>query len=129
MERFCPLPLPLLRQRPPRRRLCRDSAPRPEIAQITSPTRGQSTGTVDVTGTAARPRFDRYEFDYRRTGGDVWHQYLGLSWTESIANGVSGISNPYEPRLKLPLGEYQLRLRVVDRTGNYGECVVTFSVE
>ena len=100
----------------------------PEIAQITSPRQGQIiTSTVDVTGTAAGPRFDRYEFDYRRTGGDVWHQYLGLSWTKSIANGVLGVWNPYEPSLKLPLGEYQLRLRVVDKTANYKECVVTFS--
>lgn len=101
----------------------------PQIAQITSPRQGQViTGAVPVIGTATGPKFLRYEFDYRRPYEKEFHQYLGLRWTAPVVGGVLGEWNPFDKRLALAVGEYQLQLRVVDNTGNHALCVVTVIV-
>lgn len=101
----------------------------PQIARITSPRQGQViTGAVPVIGTATGPKFLRYEFDYRRPDEKEFHQYLGLRWTSPVVGGVLGEWNPFDKRLALAIGEYQLQLRVVDNTGNHALCVVTVIV-
>lgn len=97
----------------------------PQVAAITSPRQGQVVaGAVEVTGTAVGPNFSRYEFFYKRPDESIWHQYLGQRWTKPVADGSLGVWNPLDPSLKLPAGDYQLLLRVVDRTENYKDCVV-----
>lgn len=101
----------------------------PQIAQITSPRQGQVVaGALEVKGTAGGPNFNRYEFFHRRPGEAVWNQYLGQRWTAPVTNGTLGIWNPNDARIKLPAGDYQLLLRVVDRTENYKDCVVTIKL-
>ncbi len=106
------------------------ACPDPQIARITSPRQGQViTGPINVTGTAAGPNFARFEFFYKRPDESVWHQYLGAKWTKAVADGLLDEWNPHHPNLKLPAGDYQLLLRVVDKTANYKECVVNVSVQ
>lgn len=101
----------------------------PQVAQITSPRQGQViTGAIPVIGSATGPRFLRYEFDYRRPDEKEFHQYLGSRWTTPVVGGVLGEWNPFDRRLALAAGEYQLQLRVVDNTGNHALCVVAVIV-
>lgn len=105
------------------------SCRRPQIAQITSPRQGQViTGEVTVTGTAGGSTFDRYEFFYKRSDEAIFHQYLGKQWRTPVVDGVLGSWNPDSPNLRLPADEYQLLLRVVNRSSNYDDCIVTIFV-
>lgn len=100
---------------------------RPDIAQITFPRMGETvTGPVMVKGTAAGPGFRRFEFYYQRTDEASWHQYGSKSWVTPVKGGDLAIWNPRD--VKLAPGDYRLRLRVVDNTANYKDCVVSLVV-
>jgi LysM repeat protein len=78
------------------------------------PRRGDAlSGTVYVKGTADHVNFWYYKLEYRHNGLDDWHYITGQHST--VHNGVLGTWNT----TALPNGPYQLRLVVVDRTGNY----------
>ncbi len=96
----------------PARPLLQDSA-----AVITSPQSGQSVrGSVQVTGSALHPAFDRYELWYTVEPGENW-QFIGQAGTSQVNNGFLGTWETGG----LPDGNYSLRLRVVRQDGNYDE--------
>ncbi len=84
---------------------------------ITSPQSGQSVrGSVQVTGSALHPAFQRYELYYTVEPGENW-VFIGEARTNPISNGVLGTWETGG----LPDGNYSLRLRVVRLDGNYDE--------
>lgn len=90
-------------------------------AAITSPGAGQiASSLLPVTGTANTPGFQFYKLEWRWEGNpEVWH-WFGGSETPAIATTLAAF-NP----TGLPAGAYDLRLVVVDNTGNYPEpCTV-----
>ncbi len=96
----------------PVRPLLQDAA-----AVITSPQSGQSVrGSVQVTGSALHPAFQRYELYYTVEPGENW-VFIGDARTSPVSNGVLGTWETGG----LPDGNYSLRLRVVRQDGNYDE--------
>ncbi len=92
--------------------LLQDSA-----AVITSPQSGQSVrGSVQITGSALHPAFQRYELYFTVEPGENW-VFIGEARTNPVSNGVLGTWETGG----LPDGNYSLRLRVVRQDGNYDE--------
>lgn len=96
----------------PARPLLQDTA-----AVITSPQSGQSVrGSVQITGSALHPAFDRYELYFTAEPGENW-VFIGDAKFASVSNGVLGTWETGG----LPDGNYSLRVRVVRQDGNYDE--------
>jgi hypothetical protein len=92
---------------------------------ITSPGVGQTlTGPVAITGTANIPNFQFYKLEWSSAGApDQWHWFAGAE--NPVTNGVLG---SFDPAL-VPSGTYNIRLVVVDTTGNFPQpCVVQVKV-
>lgn len=88
--------------------------PLPGCEHMLAPRQGDTlSGIVTVKGTADHPNFWYYKLEFRQNGLDDWHYITGQYST--VQKGVLGTWNT----TGLPNGSYQLRLVVVDRTGNY----------
>ncbi len=86
-------------------------------ASITSPNSNAVVrGTVPVVGTAAHPDFWKYELYYAAEGTDQWF-LIGIVHENQVADGLL---ETWETA-GIPDGDYALRLRLVNRTGNYDE--------
>ena len=126
---------PTLKPRPTRRPPPKPKAtPKPQVAPpacptagvvITSPGMGQTlTGPVAVTGTANIANFQFYKLEWSSAGApNDWHWFAGAE--SPVNNGVLGTFNP----ALVPPGSYNIRLVVVDNTGNFPQpCVVQVAV-
>lgn len=94
-------------------------------AQIAYPnSAGQRiTSIVSFRGTADIPDLDYYKFEYRAPGAQDW--LFVARFDRSIANGELMEWHTYT----VPPGEYDLRLVVVDRSGNYADpCVIRVNI-
>jgi len=92
---------------------------------ITSPGSGQTvTGPVTITGTANIAGFQYYKLEWSSVSApDQWHWFAG---GETPVN--SGVLGSFDPALAPP-GAYNIRVVVVDNTGNYPQpCVVQLIV-
>ncbi len=92
-----------------------------DIAQITSPTEGQTiSGLVTVTGTADHPDFARWELAYGPdpNPNDAWQPFV--SGDQRVLNGTIGTWNTGV----IADGGYMLRLRVVRKDSNYSEAFI-----
>lgn len=86
-------------------------------AVISSPQSGASVrGSVQISGSALHPAFQRYELYYTVEPGENW-VFIGEARTAPVSNGVLGTWETGG----LPDGNYSLRLRVVRQDGNYDE--------
>jgi len=88
-------------------------------AQITSPADNAVVrGTVPIVGTAVDPAFWKYEVYYGPEPNpmDQW-TLIGAVHEEQV---VEGLLETWDTTI-VPDGTYSLRLRVVNRTGNYQE--------
>mgnify|MGYP001255452584 CR=1 FL=1 len=86
-------------------------------AVISSPQSGASVrGSVQITGSALHPAFQRYELYYTVEPGENW-VFMGDANTTPVSNGLLGVWETGG----LPDGNYSLRLRVVRQDGNYDE--------
>jgi hypothetical protein len=77
-------------------------------------------GTVPVVGTAVDRNFWKYEVYYAAQGTDHWFM-IGAVHEAQVANGLL---ETWETSI-VPDGTYTLRLRLVNRTGNYQEVFST----
>lgn len=130
-----PTVTPTLKPRPTRKPPPRlQSTPAPKVAppvcptagvNITSPGVGQTlTGPIAITGTANIANFQYYKLEWSSAvAPDQWHWFAGAE--SSVNNGVLGT---FDPAL-VPPGSYNIRLVVVDNTGNFpSPCVVQIIV-
>ena len=95
-----------------------------EHARITYPGMNETvSGVVHFRGSADIPNFEYYKFEFRLSGALQW-QYLTRK-DKPVSDGdlIEWWTNTIEP------GFYDVRMIVVDKTGNYPEpCVVTVNV-
>lgn len=95
-----------------------------EHARITYPGMNEIvSGVVHFKGSADIPNFEYYKFEFRPSGALQW-QYLTRK-DKPVSDGdlIEWWTNTIEP------GVYDVRLIVVDKTGNYPEpCTVTVNV-
>lgn len=111
--------------------------PTPEIAQgipancpnpgvrISEPGTGAAvSGVIQIIGSASIPDFWYYKFEFRGNGFGDW------TFIQRFDNSINGgILGAWDTR-SVPSGTYELRLVVVDKTGNYPEpCEVLLSVQ
>ena len=90
-----------------------------EACTITQPQTGAVlSGVVEVRGSAAHPYFWKYELAAAPEGSDDW-RVLTVSEQQVLA----GVLTRWDTTA-FPNGRWQLRLRTVNRTGNYLECLV-----
>jgi hypothetical protein len=69
---------------------------------------------VNISGTANIPNFQYYKLEWSSAGApDQWHWFAGAE--TPVDHGVLGT---FDPAL-VPPGAYNIRLVVVDITGNY----------
>ncbi|MDM8528516.1 hypothetical protein QUF58_09935 [Anaerolineales bacterium HSG24] len=99
------------------------SCPNPGV-QITRPGNGATIqGMVQIMGAAVVENFDYYKFEYRIPGGE-WA--FVDRYNIAVTNGVLGAWNSDT----VPPGQYELRLIVVDLSGNYPTpCVVRLTAQ
>jgi len=100
------------------------SCPTPGVI-ITSPGVGQTlTGPTQITGTADIPNFQFYKLEWSSAAApEEWHWFAGAE--APVTNGVLGT---FDPAL-VPPGAYNIRLVVVDNTGNFpAPCMVQVQV-
>lgn len=91
------------------------ACPNPQAA-ITFPANGDTlSGQVDVFGSADIDRFDYYKFEFRPAGAPDW-SFL-VRFEQSVSEGPLMMWDTST----VPPGTYDLRLVVVDETGNYPE--------
>jgi len=131
-----PTPTATLKPRPTRKPPPRPKAatPKPKVAPpacptagvaITSPGIGQNlTGPTNISGTANIPNFQYYKLEWSSAAApDQWHWFAGGE--SPVSNGNLGT---FDPAL-VPPGTYNIRLVVVDNTGNYPQpCTVQVNV-
>ncbi|MBC8252900.1 MAG: PQQ-binding-like beta-propeller repeat protein [Ardenticatenia bacterium] len=93
-------------------------------ARITYPRMGDwISGVVPFEGSANVPNFQYYKFEYRSVGEEAW-RFL-VRFDQPVTNGTLMEWHTHT----VPKGEYELRLTVIDRSGNYPEpCVVRVRV-
>ncbi len=89
------------------------SCPRREVCITYPPMNATLRGVVQFRGTATRPNFDYYKFEYKPEGAQNW-SFL-VRFNRPVTNGVL---MDWDTRTVRP-GAYWLRLIVVDKTGNY----------
>lgn len=86
-------------------------------AFISSPSDGSTvSGSVQISGSALHPAFQRYELYFTAEPGENW-VFIGDIHTNQVNNGFLG---SWETG-SLPDGSYSLRLRVVRLDGNYDD--------
>jgi len=93
--------------------------------RISEPGTGAAvSGVIQIIGSASIPDFWYYKFEFRGNGFGDW---TFIQRFDTSING--GILGAWDTR-SVPSGNYELRLVVVDKTGNYPEpCVVQLSVQ
>jgi ligand-binding sensor domain-containing protein len=74
-------------------------------------------GTVEVTGTAADPRFEKYRLEVRAAGVSAWDS-LAESWTSVTDGSLATWST-----LATPDGDYEVRLSETDSLGLTGVAI------
>jgi hypothetical protein len=87
--------------------------PRPEACITAPPAGAVVSGPLRIMGTATRPNFCYYKFEFRPQAATEW-AFL-VSAQAPVANGVLML---WDTRT-VANGTYELRLVVVDNTGNY----------
>jgi hypothetical protein len=94
------------------------------LACITYPGSSDTlSGRVDILGSADIDRFDYYKFEFRPIGTPEW-SFL-VKFEQPVSKGQLMMWDTST----VPTGVYDLRLVVVDETGNYPEpCVIRVSV-
>jgi hypothetical protein len=97
--------------------------PNPGV-RISEPGTGATvSGVIRIIGSANIPDFWYYKFEFRGNGFGDW---TFIQRFETPING--GILGAWDTR-SVPSGDYEFRLVVVDKTGNYPEpCRVSLSV-
>ncbi|MFQ5610788.1 MAG: hypothetical protein ACE5H9_01495 [Anaerolineae bacterium] len=129
-----PSPTPQPRPTPPPQ--LTEEAPTPEPAlgvpancpnpgvQIAQPGTGaQVNGVIQLVGSASIENFDYYKFEFRAAGGD-WN--FIQHFETPVIGGILGAWNTDT----VPPGEYELRLVVVDATGNFPEpCTLQLTIK
>jgi hypothetical protein len=89
------------------------ACPRPEVCISFPPMDATLRGIIQFRGTATRPNFQYYKFEFRPENDKAWN-FLGRSdWP--VTNGLLMEWNTTQ----IPAGVYWLRLTVVDKSGNY----------
>jgi hypothetical protein len=98
--------------------------PNPGV-RISEPGSGASvSGVIQLVGSANIPDFEYYKFEFRGNGFGDWT--FIQRFDQSISGGILGA---WDTR-SVASGEYQLRLVVVDKTGNYPlPCVLQLIVQ
>lgn len=92
-----------------------------DIAQITSPTEGQTlSGLVTISGSANHPQFARWELAYGPDPNpkDAWQPFA--DGKQPVDNGTIGTWNTGV----IADGQYALRLRVIRKDSNYSEAFI-----
>jgi hypothetical protein len=80
-------------------------------------------GVIQIVGSANIPDLEYYKFEFRDTGGGDWT--FIQRFNQAINGGILGA---WDTR-SVPSGDYELRLVVVDKTGNYpSPCVLRLTV-
>ena len=91
------------------------NCPNPGV-RIAEPGTGATvSGVIQIIGTANIPDFWYYKFEFRGNGFGDW---TFIQRFDTSLNG--GILGAWDTR-SVPSGDYELRLVVVDKTGNYPE--------
>lgn len=92
--------------------------------RISEPGTGATvSGVIQIVGTANLPDFWYYKFEFRGNGFGDW---TFIQRFDTPING--GILGAWDTR-SVPSGDYEFRLVVVEKTGNYPEpCVLLLSV-
>lgn len=104
---------------PPPPQVAPPNCPNPG-SRITQPGNGaRVAGVIQITGAAFVDNFEYYKFEFRPAGGGDWS--FITRYDNSVAGGVLGSWNTDT----VPPGTYELRLVVVDFTGNFPEPCVT----
>ena len=70
-------------------------------------------GTVEIRGTADLDGFWYYKFEFRASGTEEW------AFIERFETPVTNGTLGYWDATGLPDGQYEFRLLVVDKSGNY----------
>jgi hypothetical protein len=99
------------------------SCPNPGV-RISEPGTGATvSGVIRIVGSASIPDFWYYKFEFQGNGFGDW------TFIQRFDNPINGgILGAWDTR-SVPSGDYQFRLVVVDKTGNYPEpCTVLLSV-
>ncbi len=89
------------------------ACPRPEECITFPPMDAAVRGAVQFRGTAIRPNFQYYKFEFRPEGAKTW-SFL-RRFDQPATNGLLMEWDT----TKVPAGAYWLRLIVVDKSGNY----------
>ncbi len=89
---------------------------------VTAPTSGATvSGAVEIRGRALVPNFQFYKVEYSPQGRQDW-VLIGADVVRTVVeNGRLVVWQT----VRVPEGSYQLRLRVVDPSGNYCEALVS----
>ncbi len=98
--------------------------PNPGV-NIAQPGNGSAaSGVIQIVGSAVIPDFWYYKFEFRPSGADAW------TFIQRFDVPISGgILTAWDTRT-VASGNYELRLVVVDKTGNYPEpCVLQLAVQ
>ena len=92
--------------------------------RISEPGTGATvSGVIQIIGSASIPDFSYYKFEFQGNGFGDW------TFIQRFDNSINGgILGAWDTR-SVPSGDYEFRLVVVDKTGNYPEpCTVLLSV-
>jgi hypothetical protein len=92
--------------------------------RISEPGTGATvSGVIQIIGSASIPEFSYYKFEFQGNGFGDW------TFIQRFDNSINGgILGAWDTR-SVPSGDYEFRLIVVDKTGNYPEpCTVLLSV-
>ena len=92
--------------------------------RISEPGTGATvSGVIQIIGSASIPEFSYYKFEFQGNGFGDW------TFIQRFDNSINGgILGAWDTR-SVPSGDYEFRLVVVDKTGNYPEpCTVLLSV-
>jgi hypothetical protein len=100
------------------------NCPSPGV-QISQPGTGATvSGVIQLVGTANIPDFWYYKFEFRGSGFGDW---TFIQQFETPING--GILGSWDTR-SVPSGDYEFRLVVVEKSGNYPEpCVLQLTIQ
>jgi hypothetical protein len=107
-----PLPPPVSSVRPP-------NCPNPGSRIIQPGDGARVAGMIQIIGAASVANFDYYKFEFRAPHSNEW-SFINR-YDNTVTEGVLGDWNTDT----VPPGEYELRLVVVDSTGNFPEPCVT----
>jgi hypothetical protein len=100
------------------------NCPNPGV-NIAQPGNGAAaSGVIQIVGSATIPEFWYYKFEFRPSGADAW------TFIQRFDTPISGgILAAWDTRT-VASGSYELRLVVVDKTGNYPEpCILQLAVQ